>query len=222
MVTLFNNFIYEPILSVLVFIYQNIAFNDLGVSIIILTIVVRIVLFPLFYKGAKDQTIMQRLQPQIKKIQTDHKDNKEKQAQALLGLYKENRLNPFSGFFLLLIQLPVFIALFQLFTKELGTATFASHTLLGLINLGDKNLPITAITAFLQYYQGKLSFPKQNEGEKSQNPMVMTGKAMIWIGPILTLVILSTLPSALGVYWFTSTVFSILQQIYINKKIQKK
>jgi len=195
----------------------------LGVSIIILTILVRVILFPVFYKGAKDQTLMQRLQPQIKKIQAEHKDDKEKQAKALLDLDKENGLNPFSGFFLLLIQLPVFIALFQLFTKELATATFDNHTFLGLINLGDKNLFITTLTAFLQYFQGKLSYSKQTVSEeKSQNPAVMTGKAMIWIGPILTLVILSALPSALGIYWFTSTAFSILQQVYINKKIQKK
>ncbi|MDI6733957.1 MAG: YidC/Oxa1 family membrane protein insertase [Patescibacteria group bacterium] len=221
MTALFNSYIYEPILSVLVFIYQNIAFQDLGVSIIILTLLVRTVLFPLFYKGAKDQTIMQQLQPQIKKIQTDHKNDKEKQAKALMSLYKENKLNPFSGFFLLLIQLPVFIALFQLFNKELETSTFDTHSFLGLISLNEKNLSVTLITALLQYYQGKLSLPKQTNQDKSPNPMIMTGKAMVWIGPIITFFVLSALPAALGVYWFTSTTFSILQQFYINKKIKK-
>ncbi|MEK7086984.1 MAG: YidC/Oxa1 family membrane protein insertase, partial [Patescibacteria group bacterium] len=95
MTNLFNAVFYQPILSVLIFIYNNLAFHDLGLAIIFLTILVRIVLFPLFYKGAKDQALIQRLQPHIKKIQLDHKVDKAKQAQELMALYKEHRFNPF-------------------------------------------------------------------------------------------------------------------------------
>src|SRR3989344_4200053 len=102
MANLFNNFIYEPLLAVLVFIYQNIAFGDLGLSVILLTVFVRVVLFPVFWKSAKDQALMNRLQPHIKQIQLDHKDDREEQAKKLMALYKEHRLNPLSGFLLLL------------------------------------------------------------------------------------------------------------------------
>ncbi len=74
---LFNIYLYQPILNVLIFLYQNFSFGDLGIAIIILTIIVRLVLFPVFYKGAKNQALMSALQPHVKKIQLDHKDNKE-------------------------------------------------------------------------------------------------------------------------------------------------
>src|SRR3989338_3426985 len=112
---LFNTILYQPLFNALVFLYKYVAFEDLGVAIILLTLVIRLVLYPLFYKSFKNQTLMQRLQGQIRKIQHDHKDNKEKQAQALMALYREHKVNPFSGLIMIIIQLPVLITLYQLF-----------------------------------------------------------------------------------------------------------
>lgn len=223
MANLFNTYLYQPILSVLIFIYQNLSFHDLGLAIILLTIFVRVVLFPLFYKGAKDQALMQRLQPKIKKIQEDHKHDKTKQTQALLALYKEHKFNPFSGVFLLLIQLPILIALYQVFLRELNSSAFASPYFFNLINLSQKSLVMAAIAALLQYFQAKLALaPNQQANTNNQNPMASMGKTMAYIGPFLTLVILASLPSALGLYWSVSGAFSVAQQIYINKKLKEK
>lgn len=225
MSALFHSYIYQPILYILIFLYENVALHDLGIAIFELTILVRIVLFPIFYKGAKDQTILQKLQPRIKEIQNTHKENKEEQTRALLALYREHKFNPFSSFFLLLLQLPVFIALFQIFTRELSTSAFDSHTLLGLINLGEKSIPMAIIAAGLQYFQAKLSLPKQVPQESNQgfkNPMASFGKTMTIVGPGLTFVILLNLPAALGFYWAVSTVFSLIQQVYINRRINKQ
>ena len=216
MATLFNTYLYQPILWLLVFIYQHLSFGDLGLAIILLTVVVRIVLLPLFYKGAKDQALMQRLQPAIKKIQTDHKDNKE--VQALMALYKEHRLNPFSGFLLLLIQLPIFIALFQIFSKGLAAPVFDSRTLFGLIDLGAKSIVVVLIAAALQYVQGKLTLPPKSVSDG--NPMASAGKFMIYVGPVISIIVFMNLPSALSLYWTVSTIFSIGQQLYINKKLK--
>ena len=222
MTNLFNAVFYQPILSVLIFIYNNLALHDLGLAIIFLTILVRIVLFPLFYKGAKDQALIQRLQPHIKKIQLDHKDDKAKQAQELMALYKEHRFNPFSGVFLLVLQLPVFIALFQIFTKELKTLTFDNHYFLSLINLEQKNLVLVVLVALLQYWQGKLSLPPKAKDKKpAGGPLASSLGMMVYIGPVFTFLVLSNLPSALALYWGISTVFSVGQQIYINKKAGK-
>jgi len=212
MMNFFKGVFYKPILSVLVFIYNHLAFHDLGLAIILLTILVRIVLFPLFYKSAKDQALLSRLQPKVKKIQTDLKHNKEEQAKALLTLYREHRFNPFLSVFLLIIQLPVFIVLFQLFTKELKTATFASHSLLGFINLENHSFIIALLAALLQYWQAKLTLVKGGSNQSL--------KFMVYMGPIFSLLILSRLPAALGVYWIVSGLFSIAQQVYINKKIK--
>lgn len=221
---MFTTYIYNPLLAILVFIYKNLAFGDFGLAIIILTIFIRIVLFPLFYKGTKSQMLMSRLQPHIKKIQKDHKDNKEEQTKKLLALYKEHKINPFSSFLLLLLQIPIIIALYQIFIKELSNSAFDNLYFLGLINLQERVLGLVVLAAVLQYWQGKLSIPKDNPDKEnkttpSSNPLHSMGKTMVYLGPILTLVVLINLPAALALYWAVSTIFSIGQQIYINKRM---
>lgn len=216
MITLFNNYIVEPIVWLLGHIYTTVAFDDLGIAVILLTVLVRVVLFPVFYKSARDGAIMQKIQPKIKEIQKQHSENKEEQARALIALYKEHRLNPFSGFFLLLIQIPVFWALFKILSSGTLGATFDNTTFLGLINLGEKSFVIVAIAAIFQYIQGRLALPPGGNQEGTQ---AAVGKAMVWVGPLLTLIILGNLPAALGLYWAVSTLFSVFQQIYINKTV---
>lgn len=209
MITLFNTYVYQPILWLLVFIYQNLSFYDLGLAIVILTILVRLVLLPIFYKGAKDQTIIQKIQPHVKKIQLDHKDDKEKQAKELMALYREHHINPFSSIIFLIIQLPVFFALFSIFTKEIGAAVFQSHYFAGFLNLDEKNLVLAATAAFLQYLQMRMMM---------KGPAAANQKMMMYAGPVITIVVLWNLPSALGLYWAVSNLFSIGQQWFINKK----
>ncbi len=215
---LFFNVIQNPIFSVLQYIYNTIGIHDLGVSIVILTIIIRIILLPIFYKGAKDQSLMQKLQPKIKEIQTKHKGNKEEQAKVLLELYKEHKVNPFSGFALLIIQLPIFIALFQIFAYQALGSAFDNHLFLGLINLEAKNIYLAGFAALIQYFQSKMMLPKKPDGEGPKNPMESIGKTMVFIGPAFTLIILMNLPAALGLYWGVSNIFSLVQQVYINKK----
>ncbi len=220
MSALFHTYLYLPTVAALSFIYNTIAFRDLGFAIIFLTIFVRVVLFPVFYKGAKDQALMQRIQPHIKKIQLDHKDDKERQAQEMLSLYKKYKLNPFSGILLLILQLPVFIVLFQVFSKELSTGIFATTTFLGLIDLGTKGYLMPIVAGIAQYIQTKLMMGAQKD-TTSDNPMAGMAKTMSVIGPAFTLLILINLPTALSVYWTVSGIFSIFQQMYINKRLPK-
>lgn len=221
MAALFNSYLYQPILSLLIFIYEHCSFGDLGIAIIVLTVLVRVVLLPLFYKGTKDQTLMARLQPKIKAIQTEHKGNKERQATELMALYKEHKLNPFSGILLLIVQLPIFIALFQIFRKELGAAVFVTHSLFGIVDLSAKSLVIVVIAAALQFVQAKLALPpQQNDPQGAKNPLASASKTMLYIGPVISAVVLWNLPSALGLYWLISTLFSIGQQAYINYRLK--
>lgn len=221
MTYLFHTYIYAPILAVLVFIYQNVSFHDLGIAIIELTILVRFVLFPIFFKSAKDQALMQRIQPHIKEIQEKHKDDKEAQAKALMSLYKEHKLNPFSGFLLLLLQLPVFIALYQVFQHELSNGLFDNLSFLGLINLGEKSVVIAILAALFQFFQTKLMMAKTKSNAGAQGQMASMNKIMLFVGPGISFVILLNLPAALGFFWVVSTLFSIGQQLYINKEMDK-
>lgn len=227
MAALFNTYLYQPILDLLVFIYQNFAFNDLGLAIIFLTVLIRIVFLPFFHKSTRDQMIMQRLQPQINKIRHDHKNDKEKQATALLALYRQHRVNPLSGFLLLLIQLPILFALFRVFRDGLTAEAFSAHSFLGLINLENRSMIIVGLAALAQYWQsrqamGKRAAPAKNsraeDGTAAQFSQSFA-QNMVYMGPIITVAILSMLPASIGIYWLTTTLFSIGQQFYINKRL---
>ena len=220
MKNLFHTLLYQPILEVLIFIYKFIAFRDLGIAIILLTVFMRFLLLPFFHRGAKDQTKIQRLQPLVKKIQQDHKDDKEKQTKALLDLYKEHCVNPFSGIVLLIVQLPVLIALYQVFLKGLSNAAFDNYKFLSLIDLSQKNLLITILAILAQYWQGKIMMmPKAGVCSAAAD---RANQAMLYIGPALTLLVLSSLPSAIGLYWLVSSLFSLGQQVFINKSLEKQ
>ncbi|MFH0712265.1 MAG: YidC/Oxa1 family membrane protein insertase [Candidatus Jorgensenbacteria bacterium] len=223
MTGIFNNYIYEPMLSVLIFIHQNIAFGDLGIAIIILTLFVRIVLFPIFWKSAKDQAVMARLQPHIKKIQLDHKDNQEEQAKRMMALYREHRLNPLSGFLLLLLQLPILIAIYQIFLHEITVDVFGTLSFLGILDLSERSIVLAIAAAALQYFQTKLSLPKRSKSKEEGflAQIAGAGRMMAVIGPVVTFAILMNFPSALGLYWTTSVLFSLGQQVIINRKLPK-
>jgi YidC/Oxa1 family membrane protein insertase len=212
---LFNKILYQPLLDVLTFLYGY--FGDLGLAIIGLTILIRIILFPLFYKGAKDQAIIQKIAPKIKEIQTRHKNNREEQARALMEIYREHRVNPLSGFLLIILQIPILIALYQVFVK-INDLTL-NPNFLGLVNLGQANMVIVGLAALAQYFQGKLSFIKNGKSFQELTPMERMGRQMIYLGPVLTIVFLYFLPSAVGLYWLTTSLFSVIQQIIINKKV---
>lgn len=215
----FNTYLYGPILSLLVFIYQNFAFRDLGLAIILLTVLVRIALFPLFYKSVKSQVLIARLQPDVKRIQETYKKDKEKQARELIKLYRDHHLNPFSGFLVLVVQLPIIFALYRVFLNGLSDTAFDNHLFFGLIDLSTANFFIIVGAAALQYVQGRVSLQISPDGG-GKGGGVSLGRTMVVIGPALTFIILSQLPSAIGVYWATTTIFTIAQQWYVNKKVK--
>lgn len=216
----------------MIYLYDKASWGDLGIAIILLTVIVRIVLYPFFYKGAKDQAIMQKIAPTLKEIQKKHKDDKQKQVEQMMALYKEHKVNPFSAFFLLLVvQLPILFAMFKVFTTGLKTMPqdilypFVPHVeslnymFLGVLDLSQKSVLLIALTAIAQYYQAKLTLPKSNKAFKDLEMAEMMGRQMMYMGPILTVIVLLAMPSAIALYWLTTTLFSVGQQVIINKKI---
>jgi YidC/Oxa1 family membrane protein insertase len=232
MIYLYKIIFYQPILNTLVFFYNTVAFRDFGLAIIFTTLLVRIILYPLFHKGSHQQMVMQRLQPKIKKIQETHKDDKEKQSRALMDLYKEHGVNPFSGILLLIVQIPILIALYQIVRSSLGATVLnqlysfvatpgqVNSTFLGFINLSDKNIVLVVLAAIAQYFQAKLAIYKVKGVEPSQAQKIAS--QMVFIGPIITVFIFYNFPAAVGLYWLSSSVFSVFQQLIVNKKLKKK
>lgn len=230
---LYNLILYRPLLNALIFLYNTIALRDLGLAIIFLTLIIRLLLFPLFNKSSRHQIIMQKLQPKLKQIQETHKHDKEKQAQAMMDLYKEHKVNPFSGIIILVAQFPIIIALYQIFLNSLKPNFLSGlyrvvvapqplhNSLFGLINLGEKSILIVVLAATAQYFQSRLALPKLEPGQKPSQ-MEKMSRQMVFMGPAITLVIFYNLPAAIGLYWFVTSLFSIFQQIIVNKKLAKE
>ena len=201
-------------------------FNDLipsfGVAILLLTILVRLIFWPLTHKSTVGMKKMQELQPKLKEIQAKFKDNPQRLQQETFALYREAKVNPMSSCLPMLIQIPVFIALFNvlrsavelryagfLWIADLSEpeALFASWFPFGGLNL----LPILmAVTTALQ------SYFTPSAGDKSQQRMMMV------MMPLMMLFMFYSFPSALSLYWFLSNLFSIVQMWLIRRQTSAK
>lgn len=247
---LFNEFIYKPIYNLLVFIYNVIPFSDFGVAIIVLTLIIRFFIIPLSRKQIESQKKIQELQPKIKEIQEKYKNDKEKQSRALMEFYKKNKTNPLSGCFPMIFQLIFFIAIYRvllnisnagLLVSDQELYSFISNpgqinqSFLGIINLSGvinfnqlslKEVPqiiLVLSTAVIQFVQTKMLMPGVAKNASSKPDISQSiSKQMLFLGPLLTLFIGLKFQAGLVLYWFTSTVFSVLQQYFLKKKEEKK
>ncbi len=229
----FNLIFYQPILNLLVYWYETVAARDFGIAIILVTIIMRLVLYPFFHKGAKQQMIMQRIQPHIKKIQEQHKHDREKQGQAMMDLYKEHGVNPFSSILLLLIQIPIMLALYWVVRSGLAPGNLAGlysfiappgpiNTLfLSFIDLTKPNLILIGLAAIAQYFQARLALYKNPDRNAKPSSAEMMARQMAFVGPVVTVVIFYSLPAAVGLYWFVTSLFSVFQQIIINRHFKR-
>lgn len=195
---------------------------NFGVAIILLTILVRLLFWPLTRKSTEGMKKMQELQPLMKEIQTKYKDNPQRLQQETWQLYREKKVNPMSSCLPMLIQIPVFIALFNVLRSavELRYAPFlwiadlsepeglfASWFPFGGLNL----LPILmAVSTALQ------SYFTPSTGDKKQQQMMMV------MMPAMMLIMFYSFPSALSLYWFLSNIFSIVQMWLIRRQTAAK
>ncbi|MDO8574695.1 MAG: YidC/Oxa1 family membrane protein insertase [bacterium] len=230
---LFNEIFYKPLFNGLIFLYNIIPNHDMGISIIVLTIVIRLILWPLTNKGIKSQKALAALQPKIEEIKKKFKDNKEAQAKALMAIYSENKINPLTGILPLLIQIPIIIALWQVFLNSINSdfssiypfikAPIEIQTVfLGLFDLTKRSMLLAVIAGVLQYFQTKMimpSYTKLPEGRPSGSADFgrIMSKQMLYFGPVISMVIFWTLPAALPLYWIIVTLMTILQQ-YLSQK----
>lgn len=239
MVELFNQILFIPIFNLLVFFYNTIAFNDFGLAIIFVTLLVRLILSPLSLKALRSQAALQSLQPKLKEMQEKHKGDKQKQAEATLQLYKEHNVNPFSGCLPLLIQLPILLALFQVsrggfepdslgvlysFINNPGSLKDISF---GILDLKKRNIFLAVTAGIAQFFQSKLSLSRHKEDNiqktKTAGNFDIAGamsKQMLYFFPFMTIIIAIQFPAGLSIYWITTTLFSLGEQIIINRNFK--
>jgi YidC/Oxa1 family membrane protein insertase len=114
---LWHTIIYNPLYNALIFLLDIVPGADIGIAVIILTVFVKVLLFPLAHKVARTQATINQIQPQLDKLKDKYKDNKQEQTIKTLELYKKNGINPFFGFLVILIQLPIILGLYFVFYK---------------------------------------------------------------------------------------------------------
>jgi YidC/Oxa1 family membrane protein insertase len=226
---IFNEVFYRPLFNGLIFLYNAVPFHDFGVAIILLTLIIRFILYPLNQKAMKSQKALNALQPQIKEVQNKHKGDKAKQSQALMDIYKTNNINPASGCLPILIQLPVLIALYRVFFNGLNPDSLSSlytfivspgainPLFLGLIDLSTSNYIMAIIAGILTFFQTKMTMPNQQKSPVAGDFSAMFSKQMVYMMPIITVVIAWKLPAGLALYWIVITLFGIVQQYLVNK-----
>jgi len=230
LVSFFNTFLYQPLFNILVLIYVVLPIHDFGLSVIILTIIVHLILYPISIKALKSQRALKEIQPKIKEVQKKYKD-RQAQAMKMLELYKKEKINPFSGIFPLLIQLPILIALYQVFLKSfqpevlINLYSFVSNpgvlnsSFLGLIDLAKPSLILALLVGILQFFQTKKITPKTIKTKKETPEFAsIFQKQMIYFFPIITVLIISRFPSAISLYLVTASLFTIFQHHLIEKK----
>lgn len=234
-------FIARPLGMLLKLIFDFV--GDYGYSIIIFTIITKLILLPINMKQTESTKRMNEINPKMKEIQEKYKNDKEKMNQKLMELYKEHNYNPASGCLPALIQMPILFALFYVIREPIKyvfletsvydaiSKNFWWLTDLGkpemsatLIKVAGYGLPILAIlSAATTYYQMKMVNPKSNENDKNKpDATQQTQKMMTTMMPIMFGWITLSVPSGLALYWVVGNVFTIIQQYFMMKPSLKE
>jgi len=232
MSTIFHLFFYDPLYNALIFILSVLPHANVGIAVIILTVVVRLVLFPLSKGAVQTQMKLKEVEPQVKALREKHKDNKEKQAQELISLYKANKINPFMSFLFLLVQLPIIFALYFIFFKgglpsvdmsllySFVTAPQSVDMHLFWFDISKPQFIFGILAAGTQFLQAQLSIPPHVPAEKKsfQDDLARSMNIQIrYILPAFVLIFSLTISGAVTLYWITGNIFTIFQELYLRR-----
>jgi len=232
----FDAVIYRPFYNALVFLVGVIPAHDVGIAVVALTIIVRFLLFPLSRRAVQAQLAMKKIAPEIEKLKEKYKDKQEEQGRAIFALYKERGVHPFSGFALTLVQIPILLGLYWVFSRG-GLPTIDTNLLysfvhapasvnmefLGLINMKSRSILLAVTAALAQFIYTRLSM---GPSEKSSPVEASLSGDMAksfeiqarYVLPAIVGVIGFSLASAAPLYWTTSNTFMILQEWFSGRR----
>ena len=233
----FHTILYQPLFNLLIGIYDLLPGWDIGFAIIVLTVFIKLALWPLSNTSLKSQKALQEIQPKIEALKEEFKDDKEKLAKAMMELYTKEKVNPFSSCLPLLIQLPILIALYRVFIAGLNTESLVNlyafvpnpgeirHIFLGLVDLTKPNVVLAVLAGAFQFVQTRMLMSKRvpplvrkSAGARDEDMMASMNKSMMYFMPVMTVVIGVSLPAGLTLYWVTVNIISVLQQLLVFSK----
>ncbi|MFC4768469.1 YidC/Oxa1 family membrane protein insertase [Effusibacillus consociatus] len=180
--------------------------GDYGIAILVITLIIRIIIFPLMYKQLKHSKLMQELQPEMTKIREKYKNDPQKMNQEMMKLFQAKGTNPLAGCFPILIQMPILFALYQaiMYNGHIKAATF-----LGLIQLGQpEHFVLPALAGLTTYIQTRMTMMNPNDPQQ---------KMMLYIMPAMIFFFAFTFPAALSLYWVFGNILTIIQYYFLKK-----
>ncbi|PJE57638.1 MAG: hypothetical protein COU82_00835 [Candidatus Portnoybacteria bacterium CG10_big_fil_rev_8_21_14_0_10_38_18] len=237
--TIYNAILYRPIFNVLVFLYNIVPGHDFGIAIILLTILILAVLYPLSYKLIKSRQALTVIQPKIKEIQNKYK-NKEEQAREMMKAYKEHNINPVSGCLPLLIQLPILIALYRVLLNVLKPGSLSvlypfienpgtiNSLFFGVLNLAKASPILAGLAGLSQFLYSKLMMkyspptPQPSQQKGAMDIQKMIGKQTTYIFPFMIVIFGLSVPAGLTLYWIAFSLLSMGRDYYLFKKLYGK
>lgn len=238
MLQLFHAIFYQPIFNLLIGLHNIIPGHDIGVAIILLTLIIKLVLWPINNKALKSQKALTDLQPKIEELKKQYADKKEEQAKAMMALYSQEKVSPMSSCLPLLIQLPVFIALYSALSKGLKSDGFDAlypfvsnpgkiePMLFGLIGLAAPNIIFALLAGATQFVQARMMIskapkPKGIPGSGDEAMLATMNKQMTYMMPVMTVFIGWKLPAGVTLYWLVMNILTAGQQWHFLRKRAK-
>ncbi len=235
--SLYNFFIKTPIYNGLIFILAIIPGGDVGLAVIIITIIVKLVILPISHKSIKAQADIKGLEGEINKIKEKYKDSQE-QAVKIMSLYKEHGVNPFSGIFLLFLQIPIILALYFVFQGGIDINSpviysfvpkpaAISYTLFYIFDISKPSYILAILVGLTQFLQAKLALPPikpvKSDGPASFQEEFTRGMSLQtqYFLPAFIAFISYKLDAAISIYWITNNIFSICHELFVKKKAEE-
>jgi YidC/Oxa1 family membrane protein insertase len=237
---IWHTFFFDPIYNGLVFFIDVIPGSDVGLAIVAITILVKFVLLPLSVKASRMQKMMRELEPKLADLKERHKDDREALARATMEVYKEAGINPFSGIFLMFIQIPIVIALYfsvyrgggvplpginvDLLYSFIPTPEAIDMIFLGFVDIAAKSLPLAVLAGATQFIHAQLSLPAlpaKKEGVSSMKDDFARSMHlnMRYVLPVMIGFIAYTLSASVALYFTVSNLFAIAQEFFIRRRV---
>lgn len=231
---LYHSFFFDPLYNILMLLFKVLPWADAGVIVILLTILVRLIIFPLSRKAVLAQVKMAEIGPELAKIKEKYKDKTEEQAKMTLALYREKGVNPFSGILVIIIQIPVILALYQIFLHfpKINSALLYSFVakpdhintiFLGFLDITAKSVPLAFLAAASTFFQFQFSMkgqtqPKGNSFGDNLTRSMQT--QMKYFFPVIVFLISYKISGVIALYWLTTNLFTIGQELFVRKNIK--
>lgn len=245
MLNILQAIFYDPLYNGLILLLQLFPGMDMGVAVLIFTVLVKLALLPFSVKAVKTQQQIKTVQPEIDKIKDEYGDDKQTQAMKMMEVYKERDIKPFSGFFLILVQLPIVFSLYYIFLRSglpevsqevLYPFVTAPETIdimfFGAVNVTEPSLLLAVLVGVTQAIQSRISFStpgednKDTEDETDDSAMSFgdqfkkgLGMQMKYVLPFVFAFIAYKLSAVIAIYWATSNIFHIFQEIFVKKVV---